>query len=344
MIKSITLKMQKVIVKFQNGEEKSGEIMLFNLNQQVLQFYAYKNGGEKELQVVRMDTVKAILFLKKEETYGSHFRTETIENSIYAGTLAFRIVVEFKDGEIMSGSTLKYNPNDKGFFLVPLNPADRSERIYINAQAVKNVDCKRLLGKILVDQKKITQEQLVNSLKYQFEKREKKIGTILRENSIITQSQLEESLKKQKEKNKMLGEILLEAGYITQEQLENALKIQKENKKKKLGQVLVELKYITPNDICIALATQFHKPWMDMSDFVIPENIVKSIPVELITKYEIIPVDKKPDGTIIIASSNPDDAEIKSELSKLANIKTELVFAYEGYIESAIKKYFPQHT
>lgn len=142
----------------------------------------------------------------------------------------------------------------------------------------------------------------------------------------------------------MLGEILLEAGYITQEQLENALKIQKENKKKKLGQVLVELKYITPNDICIALATQFHKPWMDMSDFVIPENIVKSIPVELITKYEIIPVDKKPDGTIIIASSNPDDAEIKSELSKLANIKAELVFAYEGYIESAIKKYFPQHT
>ncbi len=334
--------MQKVIVKFQNGEEKFGEIMLFNMNQQVLQFYEYMNSGEKELQMVRMDTVKAILFLKKEETYGGYLRTETIENSIYAGTLAFRIVVEFNDGEIMSGSTLKYNPNDRGFFLVPLNPADKSERIYINALAVKNVDCKRLLGKILVDQKKITQEQLVESLKYQYEKREKKIGTILRENSIITESQLEESLKKQREKNKMLGEILLEAGYITQDQLEKALKIQQENKKKKLGQVLVELKYITPNDICIALATQFHKPWMDMSHFDIPENIIKSIPAELIKKYEIIPVDRKPDGTIIIASSNPNDDEIKSELSKLTNVKTELVFAYEGYIESAINKFFPQ--
>ncbi len=334
--------MQKVIIKFQNGEEKSGEIMLFNMNQQVLQFYEYKDGGEKESRMVRMDTVKAILFLKREETYGSHLRTETIEKSVYAGTLAFRIVVEFNDGEIMSGSTLKYNPNDKGFFLVPLNPADKSERIYINAQAVKNVDCKRLLGKILVDQKKITQEQLVESLKCQHEKREKKIGTILKENSIITQSQLEESLKKQKEKSKMLGEILLEAGYITQEQLEKALKIQQENKKKKLGQVLVELKYITPNDICIALATQFNKHWIDMTNLDIPESVVKSIPIELIKKFEIIPVDKKPDSTIIIASSTPNDDEIKSELSKLENIKTELVFAYEGYIESAINKYFLQ--
>lgn len=336
--------MQKVIVKFQNSEEKSGEIMLFNMNQQVLQFYEYKSAGGKEMQLVPMNTVKAILFLKKEEIHGGHLRTETIDKSIYAGTLAFRIVVEFNDGEIMSGSTLKYNPNDKGFFLIPLNPADKSERIYINAQAVKNVDCKRLLGKILVDQKKITQKQLVESLKYQYEKREKKIGTILQENSIITQSQLEESLKKQKEKNKMLGEILLEAGYITQDQLDKALKIQQENKKKKLGQVLVELKYITPNDICIALATQFQKPWMDMSDLAIPEDIIKSIPAEMVTKYEIIPVDRKPDGTIIIASSNPNDDEIKSELSKLENIKTELVFAYEGYIESAINKYFSQHT
>ena len=152
-------------------------------------------------------------------------------------------------------------PMTRGSILVPLNPADRYERIYVNALAVKRVDSRRLMGNILVDQKKITPTQLVHALRYQREKREKKIGVILAEHNFITHGQLEESLQKQTERAKYLGEILLEAGYITEEQLQYALTVQHENKKKKLGQILVELKYLAPNDICIALATQLHLGW-----------------------------------------------------------------------------------
>ena len=206
--------MPKIIVKLQDGEEKTGEVLFFNINQPTFQMQADLGDGTKETLTIRMVNVKSILFLKKDEGGGTRLRTETIEQSVYAGTMAFRLIVEFQDGEVISGSTLKYNPNDKGFFLIPINPADTSERIYVNAQAAKNVDCKKLLGKILVDQKKITHGQLTESLKYQQEQKEKKIGAILKEKAIISDEQLKESLQQQKEKNKMLGEILLEAEVL----------------------------------------------------------------------------------------------------------------------------------
>lgn len=333
--------MQKVIVKLQSGEEKTGEVMLFNINQPTFQMQTDRGDGTKETLTIRMDTVKAVLFLKKDEGEGTRLHTETIAQSTYAGSMAFRLVVEFQDGEVISGSTLKYNPNDKGFFIVALNPADRSDRIYVNALAAKNVDCKRLLGKILVDQNKITHDQLAESLKYQQEQREKKIGAILTEKAIINEQQLHESLKLQKETNKMLGEILLEAGYIASDQLEYALHIQQENRQKRLGQILVELKYLTPSDICIALATQFQKSWIDLSQMRILPEIAASLPEDLIRKFEVIPVEKKGKDTIIIATSQPQNSEIPHELSKATSLNVELVVAYEGYIIAAINACFP---
>lgn len=332
--------MPRVIVKFISGEEQTGDVLYFNINQPNFHLQVGYEKGKSEIHTVNINSVKAILFLKKEEPSVSLLRRETIEQSMFAGTLAYKLVVEFKDGEVINGSTLKYNPNDKGFFLIPLNPADRSEKIYVNAQASKHVDCKRLLGKILVDQKIITSEQLEESLKLQKEKRDKKIGTILQEKAIINEKQLQEALEKQKEKTKLLGEILLEAGYITTEQLQNALQIQQENRKKRLGQILVELKYITPIDICLALATQFHRPWIDLSILKIPAEIAHSLPEEVVRRFEVIPVERK--GNILeVATSQPQNPQIGLEISKFTPFTVELVIAYEGYIESAIKYYFP---
>jgi hypothetical protein len=333
--------MAKVIVKFLTGEEKIGNIVSFNINEPTFSLHVEKEGGKSELHTVKIDSVKAIHFLKKEEPSGSNLRTETIDQSIYAGTMASKLMVEFKDGELINGTTIKYDPNDKGFFLIPLNPADRSMRIYVNAQAVKNVDQKVLIGKILVEQKKINPKQLEECLVLQKEIREKKIGAILKEEAIINEEQLQESLQKQKEQHKLLGEILIEAGYITPEQLQHALLIQRENRKKKLGHILVELKYVTPNDICIALATQFHRPWIDLSSVKIPSRIATSLPEEVVRRLKVIPVEGTGSGILIVATSEPGVHDVRSEISNVTGLTVELVIAYEEYIESAINYYFP---
>lgn len=333
--------MASAVVKFVSGEEKEGEIILFNVTKPTFHLQVTRDEGRKEIQLIRTDSVKMILFLKRTENAGTYLRTETIDQSVYAGTTALRLRVSFKDGEVITGSTLKYDPSDKGFFLIPLNPADRSERIYINAKTVKSVHHERLFGHILVEQKKITSEQLEKSLRYQTEQREKKIGAILREKAIISDKQLQESLQKQKEKNQLLGEILLEAGYITDEQLGYALSVQRANRKKKLGQILVELQYIAPNDICIALATQFHCPWMDLSQVKIPLEIALSLPEVVVRSLDVIPVEKKNNGRVlVVATSQPQDPSVGLEVSKHTPLNVELVVAYEGDIEAAIDLYF----
>ena len=333
--------MPKVIIKFLNGTERTGNVLALNVNLPTFPLNVMDDKGSAAIQKVNMNSVKAIYFPKVGEP-GLQVRTETIDQSSYPGGYGFKLVVEFNDGEVINGSTQKYSPNDKGFFLVPMNPADKNERIYVNAKAVKHVDSRRLLGKVLIDQEKIDTIQLHTALRYQWEKREKKLGTILREERMITEEQLQESLRIQARSAKMLGEILIEAGYITPDQLEDALEIQHENRKKKLGQILVELKYVTPNDICIALASQFHFPWVDLSNVKIPPELATAMPEGVMRAYGVIPIAKKGDDTLVVATSQPQYSDIWLEVRKSTVMKVELVVAYEGYIEAAINSLFSQ--
>ncbi len=332
--------MAKVIVKFLSGEEMAGNMLTLNFNRPTFYLQTGNIHGKPESRLVNMDTVREILFPKDEEN-GTRIRTETIEQSVVAGASAFRLLVEFNDGEVINGTTFKYSPNDPGFYLIPLKPGDRNDRIYVNAKAVKKVDCRKLLGKILLDQKRINDEQLNTALKHQMEHREKKLGAMLKEAAIISEEQLHESLQKQKEKAKLLGEILLEAGYITPDQLENALHFQHENRKKRLGQILVELKYLTANDICIALATQFHLPWIDLSLKKIPVEVARSLPADVVRKFEVIPVEIRGNTVMIVASSQPQDPNIKANINIFTPLKVELIIAYEVYIAEAIRHHFP---
>jgi hypothetical protein len=333
--------MPKVIIKFLNGTVRSGNVLALNVNMPTFPLNVMDDKGNPAILKVNLNSVKAIYFPKAVEP-GLQVRTETIDQSSYSGGYGFKLVVELNDGEIINGSTHKYSPNDRGFFLVPMNPGDKNERIYINAKAVKHVDSRRLLGKVLIDHEKIDTTQLHTALRYQQEKREKKLGSILRDEKMITEEQLQESLRVQGQGTKMLGEILIEAGYITPDQLEDALEIQHENRKKKLGQILVELKYVTPNDICIALASQFHFPWVDLSNMEIPRELATALPEGVMREYGVIPIAKKGDDTLVVATSQPQYSDIWLEVRKSTAMKVELVVAYEGYIETAINSLFSQ--
>lgn len=333
--------MPKVIIKFINGVEKTGNVLALNVNLPSFPLSVIDDKGRSTCQTVNMNSVKAVYFLKAEGPE-LRVRTETIDQSVYSGGFGFKLIVEFNDGEVINGSSQRYSPNDKGFFLVPMNPADRNERIYINARAVKHVDSRRLLGKVLIDQKKIDTTQLHTALRRQSEKREQKLGSILKEEKIITEEQLRESLQIQARSAKMLGEILVEAGYITPDQLEDALEIQHENRKKKLGEILVELKYVTPNDICIALASQFHFPWVDLSNVKIPRDMAAVLPEAVMREYGVVPIAKKGDNTLVVATSQPQYSDIWFEVRKSTVMQVELVVAYEGYIETAVNSLFSQ--
>lgn len=334
--------MAKVVVKYLTGEEKTGDLPSFNYTQPFFHLYTPNEEGKPVPSVERLVFVREICFLKKTRDDASLIHTETIDQTVYAGRLSTRLVVEFKDGSILNGTTNKYNPNDKGFYLIPLNPADKCERIFVNAEAASRVVTRKLFGDILVDQKKLTEEQLRAGLAHQNALKEKKVGTILVENNLINDQQLSESLLRQRGSSKLLGEILVQAGYITEEQLKLALAKQQEDKKMKLGQVLVTLRFLMPNDISIALATQFNCAWVDLSGAQIPRDIFTLLPEETIRRLEVIPIEKKDNKVLVVATSQPLDSNIYQEVRKDSPLPVEFAFAYEKYISTIIDSFFPE--
>ena len=49
-------------------------------------------------------------------------------------------MVTFKDGEMLAGFTMGYNPNNQGFFLIPADPDSNNSRAYILNSALKKVE------------------------------------------------------------------------------------------------------------------------------------------------------------------------------------------------------------
>jgi hypothetical protein len=224
-----------VIIKCTSGEARHGQLLAFNVNNPIVYLQLSDADGKTVSSSVLLSLVQQIIYLKKESGDDSPVRQEKIGHTILASATSFRLNVEFQDGSLLTGTAHRYNPGDKGFYIIPLNPADKSERIYVLAHAVKRVEVAKLFGRVLVDQGKLTQKQLEIGMLHQREVREKKLGVILRDKKMISEEQLNASLRKQKEGYAFIGEILLNANYITGEQLDYALRVQHEYRKKKAG-------------------------------------------------------------------------------------------------------------
>ncbi|MHB8054348.1 MAG: GspE/PulE/PilB domain-containing protein [Candidatus Aminicenantales bacterium] len=116
--------------------------------------------------------------------------------------------------------------------------------------------------------------------------------------------------------------------------------VKRDNRKKRLGQILVELKFVTVDDICLALASQLQCAWVDLSKAKIARDVLALLPEDIIRKYEVIPVEKKFDALLIVASAQPRDEEMRKAVSDLTPLRTEFVVAYDGHIFEALEKYY----
>lgn len=317
--------------------------MDFNIKRKVFHLSIGDTEDAQTTKPIMFSDVKIIYFLKAEEKSGHYELVEEgIEKSESVAPIAYKLIVEFKDGDFLHGSAHKYSADEEGFYIVPDNPQSPYEKIYINQDAVKKVDSRRLVGNILIDQEKITTDQLEQALKEQRDQREQKIGSVLKQQNSITHEQLTSSLEAQKKKpKKRLGELLVDAGYISKQQLENALRMQTHRKIKRLGQILVQLGYITPNDICIALATQFGLPWVDLSKKKIHSEVASIIPEEEARRLTAVPIDAK-GNTIVVAISFPsvEVEEIVKKLKSITGYDIELAIGYDGHIQYVINSIY----
>jgi type IV pilus assembly protein PilB len=135
-----------------------------------------------------------------------------------------------------------------------------------------------------------------------------------------------------------LGDMLVKDGVISREDLETAIKEQ-ERGGRSLGRILVDMGLATEWDMAAALGKQLNVPFITLSHYDIDAQVLGTIPVEIVKKYKIVPVDKTGD-TLTIALSDPSNIYLLDELRLLTGFQIIPVISFESDIQEAIARYY----
>ena len=138
-----------------------------------------------------------------------------------------------------------------------------------------------------------------------------------------------------------IGDVLIRHGIINEEQLNLALEAQK-GTKMKLGEALIEIGVVTDEQIAKALSEQLHLDIIDLSNVVVPEDILKLIPAEVLQKHKVLPFEyhKTNPNILRVAMSNPIDMYATDDIEIITNLQVEPVVATTKSIDIALDQYF----
>jgi len=126
----------KVVARYIDGRVIKGLSQDFFPNKDHFHVYpAGKPSGEAD--EIFLKELKAVFFVRDfvgNNEYNE--RKEYIQGDKPSGR---KIEVTFKDGEVLVGTTLGYDPSRPGFFLFPADPKSNNIRVFAVTTAVKRV-------------------------------------------------------------------------------------------------------------------------------------------------------------------------------------------------------------
>jgi small nuclear ribonucleoprotein (snRNP)-like protein len=133
------MQQNRIVVRYRDGRSVKGHTADFLPSRPSFHVLpADADAAAKGTVEVALAELKAVFFVK-----------EFSGNAAYHESKAFRpgqrvagrkIRVELRDGEILVGTTMGYQPSRPGFFLVPADPNSNNERCYVVSAAVRKVE------------------------------------------------------------------------------------------------------------------------------------------------------------------------------------------------------------
>ena len=136
---------------------------------------------------------------------------------------------------------------------------------------------------------------------------------------------------------KPLGQILKAMGAVTDEQITKAVDFGRSNSVR-IGEALVKTSACPQKQVSRALAKQFGLPFADLSNKVIPKELIALVPKEVAIEHRAVPVGKK-DGKLFVAMSDLDFMALDN-LRFLLNQPVECAIATPEDIDEAIDSYY----
>lgn len=125
----------KVAVRFKDGRVSKGTTHDFVPGKPFLHLHIQNSPEAVEVQV---EELKAIFFVKDFLGKPDYSESKAFPREIPAAK-GRKIVVVFKDNEVLTGYTFGYDPGRAGFFIMPTDEMSNNERVFVVRSAVKEV-------------------------------------------------------------------------------------------------------------------------------------------------------------------------------------------------------------
>jgi type IV-A pilus assembly ATPase PilB len=132
-------------------------------------------------------------------------------------------------------------------------------------------------------------------------------------------------------------ELLEDAGLVTRPQIDSART--RLNGANNVVDLLVQDGVLSEVDVSRSLAAQAHMDWIDLSNKVIPPEVINQIRGEDARRFKVIPVATHETG-LVVAISDPFDIDTIDSLSFLLQREIELVCTTPEKIRQALVKYY----
>ena len=126
----------KTVVRYADGRVLKGYIRDFYPNKPHFHLFPVDGPSDKSVEV-RFKDLKAVFFVRDfggDPSYNE--RKEFAEGERPPGR---KVEVKFRDGEVLVGTTLGYDPKRPGFFFIPADPKTNNLKVFAIAAAVSKV-------------------------------------------------------------------------------------------------------------------------------------------------------------------------------------------------------------
>ena len=127
----------KIVVRYRDGRILRGHSQNFFPNRPSFHVLPHDAKNASETVEVYTEQLKAVFFVR--DFFGKKDYEERRTASEGDKAKGRILVVTFKDGEVIVGSTTGYDPKRPGFFIFPVDPMWNNMKIYIVSAAVSKV-------------------------------------------------------------------------------------------------------------------------------------------------------------------------------------------------------------
>jgi hypothetical protein len=125
----------KIVVRYKGGTVVKG--VTHDFIPEKPKFHLVHQDGR--IEEIDAELLKAIFFVKTYEGDKSHQEKKGFTGLDPKSIRGIKVKITFMDNEVIYGSTMGYNKQRKGFFVLPADPASNNVRIYVVASAIKEI-------------------------------------------------------------------------------------------------------------------------------------------------------------------------------------------------------------